>query len=60
MGCILALKSAKVGEYRNEKNLSATNSTLMEIDPDVPESHNLAEWFVHSQLFYLLIPRSDF
>jgi len=48
VGSVLALKAAKVGEYRNEKTLTINNSTLMELDPDIPEAQNLAQWYAEN------------
>jgi len=45
VGSILALKSVKVNEYRGEKSLTVGNQTLLEFNPDIPESHSLAEWY---------------
>jgi replication factor A1 len=45
VGTILALKAAKVSEYRGEKSLTVANSTLMEFNPDIQEAHNLNEWY---------------
>jgi replication factor A1 len=45
VGIVLALKGAKVGEYKGEKNLSCNNSTLTDLNPDIPEMQNLAEWY---------------
>jgi replication factor A1 len=45
VGTILALKGAKVSEYRGEKSLSVANSTLLEFNPDIPEAQNLTEWY---------------
>jgi replication factor A1 len=45
VGSILALKGAKVSEYRGEKSLSVANSTLLEFNPDILEAQNLKEWY---------------
>lgn len=41
---VILVKGAKVGEY-NGKNLSALNSSTMQINPDIPEAHTLRGWF---------------
>jgi replication factor A1 len=45
VGAVLALKGAKVGEYKGEKNLTAGSSTQIELNPEVPENQTLAEWY---------------
>jgi len=45
VGSTLALKAAKVGEYKGEKTLTVANSTLLELDPDIPEAQNLSHWY---------------
>jgi len=41
---VILLKGAKVGEY-NGKNLSVGGATVMQINPDIPESFKLRGWF---------------
>lgn len=41
---VLLLKGAKVGEF-NGRTLSVAGSTLMQINPDIPEAHTLRGWF---------------
>ena len=38
------IKGAKVGDY-NGKNLSVGMSAVVQINPDIPESHKLRGWF---------------
>jgi replication factor A1 len=45
VGMIMALKAAKVTEYRGEKSLTVTNSTLLEFNPNIQEAQNLNEWY---------------
>ncbi|XP_017879105.1 replication protein A 70 kDa DNA-binding subunit-like [Ceratina calcarata] len=40
-GQILAVKEAKIRNFNTQKLLSTTKSTIFEIDPDIPEAHNL-------------------
>lgn len=40
----MLLKGAKVGDYGG-RTLSVTQSTVFQINPDIPESHALRGWF---------------
>lgn len=42
---IVAIKGAKVGEFGGGKNLSLLGSSIMKINPDIPEAHALRGWF---------------
>ncbi|CRK87371.1 CLUMA_CG001173, isoform A [Clunio marinus] len=39
---VVLLKGAKIGEFAGGKTLGAST---MKLNPDIPESHNLLEWF---------------
>ena len=41
---VLLLKGAKVGDY-NGRSLSVAGSTVMQINPDIPDAHTLKGWF---------------
>ncbi|UXI21867.1 hypothetical protein NH340_JMT07811 [Sarcoptes scabiei] len=41
---VIALKGAVIGEFKG-KTLSARDSTLIEIEPDLPEAHLLRTWY---------------
>lgn len=36
---VLAIKGARVGEFNGGKNLSLTNSSVLQKNPDLPEAH---------------------
>lgn len=36
---ILAIKSARIGEFNGGKNLSIISSSVISKDPDLPEAH---------------------
>ena len=38
---VLAIKGARIGEFNGAKNLSTINSTVIQIDPDLPQAHKL-------------------
>lgn len=40
---ILAVKGARVGDF-NGKNLSTVNSSVVNVDPDIPEAGALRHW----------------
>ncbi|CAL7949670.1 unnamed protein product [Xylocopa violacea] len=42
---VLAVKSARIGEFNGGKNLSTLSATVMQIDPDIPAAHRLRGWF---------------
>ncbi|XP_034177571.1 replication protein A 70 [Osmia lignaria lignaria] len=42
---VVAVKGARIGEFNGGKNLSALSSTVMQVDPDIPEAHRLRGWF---------------
>jgi len=41
---VILLKGAKLGDYGG-RNLSITSTTIMQINPDIPEAHKLRGWF---------------
>ena len=41
---VIALKGCKVSDF-DERSLSTQFSSLMNIDPDIPEAHQLRGWF---------------
>ncbi|KAK9715697.1 hypothetical protein RND81_06G183200 [Saponaria officinalis] len=41
---VIAVKAAKVNDFSG-KSVGTISSTQLFIDPDIPESHNLVEWF---------------
>ncbi|XP_031833471.1 replication protein A 70 [Nomia melanderi] len=45
MNPVLAIKGARVGEFNGGKNLSTISSTVLQVDPDIPEAHRLRGWF---------------
>ena len=42
---VLAVKGSRVGEFNGGKNLSTISSTVLQLDPDIPEAHRLRGWF---------------
>ena len=40
---VLAVKSARVGDF-NGKTLSTLNTSLVSLDPDIPEAGMLRNW----------------
>lgn len=40
---VVAIKSARVGDFSG-KNLSTVGSSMVEIDPDVPQAGSLRHW----------------
>lgn len=42
---VLAIKSARIGEFNGGKNLSTMMSSVMQIDPDIPQAHKLRGWY---------------
>ncbi|KAL7023570.1 hypothetical protein ACKWTF_012683 [Chironomus riparius] len=42
---VVFLKGAKLGEYNGGKTLGALQSTVIKINPDLPEGHRLRGWF---------------
>ncbi|XP_076284159.1 replication protein A 70 [Lasioglossum baleicum] len=42
---LLAIKGARVGEFNGGKNLSTLSSSVLQLDPDIPEAHKLRGWF---------------
>lgn len=42
---VVFLKGAKLGEYNGGKTLSALSGTVIKINPDLPEGHQLRGWF---------------
>lgn len=41
---VVAVKGAKVGDFQG-KNLSLLNSSVMMVNPEIPESHQLRGWY---------------
>ncbi|XP_014215325.1 replication protein A 70 kDa DNA-binding subunit [Copidosoma floridanum] len=42
---VIAVKGAKIGEYQGGKNLSLVASSMLQVDPDIPQAHKLRGWF---------------
>lgn len=42
---VVALKGSKIREFMGSKSLSIMGSTIMQINPDVEESHRLRGWY---------------
>ena len=42
---VLAVKGSRLGEFNGGKNLSTISSTVLQLDPDIPEAHRLRGWF---------------
>ncbi|XP_012275093.1 replication protein A 70 kDa DNA-binding subunit [Orussus abietinus] len=42
---VVAVKGARIGEFNGDKNLSTLNSSVIQIDPDIPEAHRLRGWY---------------
>ncbi|KZC11216.1 Replication protein A 70 kDa DNA-binding subunit [Dufourea novaeangliae] len=42
---VLAIKGARVGEFNGGKSLSTIGSSVLQIDPDIPEAHRLRGWY---------------
>ncbi|XP_076667304.1 replication protein A 70 isoform X2 [Andrena cerasifolii] len=42
---VLAVKGSRLGEFNGGKNLSIISSTVLQLDPDIPEAHRLRGWF---------------
>lgn len=42
---VIAIKGAKIGEFSGGKNLSLVASSMLQIDPDVPQAHKLRGWY---------------
>lgn len=40
---VLAVKTARVGDY-NGKTISTINSTVLKVQPQIPEAQDLAGW----------------
>jgi replication factor A1 len=45
VGNILAVKSARVGEFGGGKSLSSSQSSVLTENPDLPEARKLREWW---------------
>lgn len=39
---IVAVKGARISEFNGGKSLSVMNSSVFQIDPDIPEAHRCA------------------
>eukprot|EP00042_Codosiga_hollandica_P049393 m.573309 g.573309 ORF g.573309 m.573309 type:complete len:407 (+) comp57876_c0_seq1:761-1981(+) len=46
-GCIIVVKNARVSEY-NGRSLSASSNSRMLLNPDLPQSHKLMNWYAAS------------
>ncbi|KAK9871429.1 hypothetical protein WA026_012805 [Henosepilachna vigintioctopunctata] len=42
---VVVIKGAKIGEFGGGKSLSCLSSTLMKINPDIPESFRIRGWY---------------
>ncbi|KAF5306707.1 hypothetical protein FQR65_LT07262 [Abscondita terminalis] len=42
---VVAIKGAKVGEFGGGKNISTLISSVMKVNPDIPEAHRLRGWY---------------
>ncbi|XP_034938170.1 replication protein A 70 kDa DNA-binding subunit isoform X2 [Chelonus insularis] len=42
---IVAAKGVKIGEFNNGKNLSVISSSVIQVEPDIPEAHSLRGWY---------------
>lgn len=50
---VVAVKSARVGDF-NGKTLGTISTSLVDVDPDVPEAGILRNWSVTQQKLYKL------
>ncbi|GJQ76792.1 hypothetical protein Trydic_g15003 [Trypoxylus dichotomus] len=48
---VVAIKGAKLGEFGGGKNLGTTMSSVMKINPDIPEAHRLRGWYDNSGMY---------
>ena len=44
---VLTIKGARVGDF-NGKSLSTVSSSIVATDPDIPECHELQQWYASS------------
>ncbi|XP_063992833.1 replication protein A 70 kDa DNA-binding subunit [Diachasmimorpha longicaudata] len=42
---VIAVKGARIGEFNGGKSLSTISSSVIQIDPDLPEAHRLRGWW---------------
>ncbi|KAI4487913.1 hypothetical protein M0802_011732 [Mischocyttarus mexicanus] len=42
---IIAIKGARIGEFNGGKNISTLMTSVVQIDPDIPEAHKLRGWY---------------
>lgn len=42
---VIAIRGARVSEFGGAKSLSTVSSTVLKINPDMPEAHKLRGWF---------------
>lgn len=42
---VVAIKGARIGEFNGGKNLSTLMSSVVQVDPDIPEAHKLRGWY---------------
>lgn len=42
---MVVIKGAKVGEFGGGKNLSCLASSLLKMNPDIPESFRIRGWY---------------
>lgn len=52
---VIAIKSAKVGEFNGGKTLSAQMSSVFQVDPDIPQAHALVFVYLDYIYTYILI-----
>lgn len=46
---VIAVKGAKVVEFDGSKNISAIMSTLITINPDIPEALKIKTWYENEE-----------
>ncbi|XP_015111159.1 replication protein A 70 kDa DNA-binding subunit [Diachasma alloeum] len=42
---VIAVKGARLGEFNGGKSLSTLSSSVIQVDPDLPEAHRLRGWW---------------
>ena len=55
---VLAVKTARVGDF-NGKTLSTLNTSMLNLDPDIPEAGRLRNWYVLQRLSLATLCRTD-
>lgn len=43
---VVAIKGARIGEFNGGKNLSAISSTVIQVEPDIPEAHRCSNFSI--------------